>query len=58
MNNKCYGKGKSHGTSDTFWETLYDQVVMDTGIKKPKYHWEDVSWSNKIRVKGYTIAIM
>ena len=34
MNNKYYGKGKSHDTSESLWGTFYDQGVIDTGIQK------------------------
>ena len=58
MNNKYYEKCTEYSTSEIIWENLYDQGVIDTGIKKSKYHWEDFSWSIKIKVKGGKIETM
>ena len=51
-------KCKVYATSEILWETLYDQGEIDTGVYRSKYHWEDVSWSIKIKVKGGNIAIV
>ena len=52
MNNKYYGKCIEYPTTESLGEILYDQGVMDNGIHKLKYHWEDFSWSIKIKVNG------
>ena len=49
MNNRYYVKGKSYDTSESCWETLYDEGVIYTGIHKSKYHWADASWSMKTK---------
>ena len=56
--NTHYIRGKAYSTSESLWENLYDQGVIDTGIHKSKYHWAYVSWSIKIKVKGYNIETM
>ena len=56
--NTYFGKCKSYATSDTLWETFYDQGVMDTSIHKSKYHRAYVYWSIKINAKGGNITIV
>ena len=57
INNMYYGKCKAFDISKFLWETLYYQGVMDTGMHKSKYHWSDVSWSIKIKVKEGNVKI-
>ena len=52
MKNIYFDECKEYATSESLWETFYDQWVMNNGIHKSKYHWADVSWSIKIKVKG------
>ena len=56
--NTHYIRGKAYSTSESLWENLYDQGVIDTGIHKSKYHWAYVSWSIKIKVKEGNVIIM
>ena len=58
MKNTYYGECKAYATPKSLWEILYDQGVRDTGFHKQKYHWADVYWIIKIKVKGDNIATM
>ena len=53
---KYYGKDEVDATPESLSKLFYDQGVIKTGTHKSKYHWEDVSWSIKINLKGDTIA--
>ena len=57
MNNTYYGKFKSYDTTEILWRDFCDQGVMNYFVHKSKYQWLDVSWSNKIKVKGGNISI-
>ena len=58
MNIKYYEKFKAYAISESIGGKYYDQVVIDTGIHKSKYHWADVYWYIKIKANSDNIAIV